>query len=442
MFKKIISIMLILTVVTLAGCAKSDGRTSGGTEIKTIKVAYKEHGTNANTNWIEGAKAEFEKLYPNVKVELSKILSNEGDYNSKTALILQSDDSVDVLLVDSFLVPSFVAAENLDPIPVNQWDEWDTQFSGNIKDGMSIGGNVYAVPISTDTRGLYYNIDVFKKAGISVPWSPASWNDVLDAIQKLHDAGVKYPIWMNGSKAQGEGTTMQTFEMLISGTNDWIFEDGKWVVKADGFTDSLKFIQSIYDMGIYDNTELATMLDANGWQTLNAKMPEGNDIGIALDGNWKGADWIKASPDNHYDMIKVTPMPKQAGDGFTSMSGGWTLGIPSLSKNKDLAFDFIKVACNKDNLVAYSDYSGDMTPRKDVANDNIYKEANIYRYDMSAYTEFTNFRPGEELYPSVSAEIQAAVEAVITGQMSAEDAVAEYAKNVKKIVGEGSWIEK
>lgn len=441
MLKKIVSLMLILAVVVLAGCAKDDKGTINA-ETKTIKVAYKEQGSNANTKWIEGAKAEFEKLYPNVKVELSKVLSTEGDYNSKTSLILQSDDSVDVLLVDSFLVPSFAIAGNLSEVPVDQWDDWNAQFSESIKNGMSIGGKVYAVPISTDTRGLYYNVDVFNKAGISVPWSPKSWDDILNAVKKLHDAGVKYPIWMSGSKAQGEATTMQTFEMLVSGTNDWIFEDDKWVVKSDGFTDSLKFIQSLYDMGVYNNTELATMLDANAWQVLNKKMPEGNEIGIALDGNWKGTDWVKASPDNHYDIIKVAPMPKQKGSGFTSMSGGWTLCIPSLSKNKDLAFDFIKVACNKENLVAYSNNSGDMTPRKDVANDNRYKEANIYRYEMSAYTEFTNFRPGEELYPSVSKEIQAAVEAVITGQKSAEEAAAEYAKNVKEIVGDGNWIEK
>ncbi|SHF19050.1 multiple sugar transport system substrate-binding protein [Marinitoga hydrogenitolerans DSM 16785] len=432
MFKKVMLVVLlvVLSITILAG------------GVKTITVAYKEQGNNANTKWMEGAKAEFERLYPDVKVKLVKALSNEGDYNSKTALLLLTDTTIDVMLVDSFLVPAFVAAGNLSAIPVDQWCDWNTQFSGNIKEGMSINGKVYAVPISTDTRGLFYNVPLFKKAGIPVPWKPRTWNDILDAVKKLHKAGVKYPIWLNGSKAQGEATTMQTFEMLISGTRDWIYEDGKWVVKSKGFTDSLKFIQALYDMGIYDNTELALMLDANSWRILNKKMPESKEVGILLDGNWKGADWIRARPNDYYDVIKVTPMPKQYGGGYTSMSGGWTLAIPALSRKKDLAFEFIKIACNKNNLLAYSTYSGDMSPRKDVAEDKRYKDANIYRYEMSSYTEFTHFRPGDPLYPNVSVEIQSAVEAVITGQKSAVEVAEEYSKNVKEMVGYGNWIEK
>lgn len=461
MFKKVLSIILVLSLLTLAGCSKDgkdsekvndqqensqstkteDNASSEAKEPQTIKVAFKEHGTNANTKWMEKAVLAFEELYPNIKVELSPILSQEGDYNTKTSLILQTDDTVDVMLLDSFLVPPLVAGESLSAIPVDEWSDWDEQFSDNIRAGMTFNGEVYAIPISTDTRGLYYNEEVFKSAGISVPWEPKNWEDILMTVQTLHDAGVNYPIWINASKAQGEATTMQTFEMLLSGTDDWIYEDNQWVAKSEGFTNSLKFIQELRDRGIYDNNELATMLDTNGYQILNTKFVNTKEIGISLNGNWlpNELDGIDVT---QYETIKVVPMPKENGQGFTSMSGGWTLGIAPLSDKKAIAFDFIKVATNRDNLVNYSNLSGDMTPRKDVANVDEYKEYSTYRYEMSAYTDYTHFRPGNELYPTISTEIQSAVESVIIGEKTAEEAAKEYAGNIKSIAGDGNWIEK
>ena len=356
---------------------------------------------------------------------------------TKTALILQSDDSLDVVHVDSFLVPALVGPGYLAEIPTDEWADYNEQFAGNVKEGMKIDGKTYAISFSTDTRGLYYNKTVFKKAGLPIPFEPKNWDDILAAVEKLHNAGIAFPIWMNGAKAQGEGTTMQTFEMLISGTNDWIIEGDKWVAKADGITKSLEFIQTIYDMGIYTNNELATMLDAQSWQVLNEKMPKGEEVGILLDGNWKGGDFK-----GYEDSIAVSPMPKADGNGFTSMSGGWTLAISSLSKNKDLAMDFLEIACNKKNMLYFVNTSGDMTTRRDVAADQSYIEGGKFRADMTPFAEFTHFRPGKELYPSISIEIQAAVEAVITGQMSAEEAAESYALNVKDLAGQGNWIEK
>lgn len=438
MFKKSILVLFTLTVVLFIGVTGEIG--AAGEDGFTLNVTYKE--VNGYTEWLEGAEKEFEALYPNVNVKLSCLLSTEGDYNTKTSLMLQTDNSVDVMVVDSFLVPSLVAPGTLSSLPVSDWKDWNEQYPKNVKKGMTINGEVYAVPYTTDTRGLYYNTKIFKDAGLIVPWRPESWAEVLDTVEKLHQAGIAYPIWMNGSKAQGEGTTMQTFEMLMAGTDDWIYENGKWVVKAKGLTDTLKFIQSLHDMEIYNNNELGTMLDANSWQTLNVKMPESKEIGIVLDGSWKGGDWIKALPNTHADLIKVTPLPNKKGNGYASMSGGWTLAVSTLSRHKEAAFNFIKVATNKENILYFTTKGGDMSVRKDVVSDERYKSKNVYRAEMSNYTEFTKFRPGVDLYPSVSIEIQSAVEAVIVGQMTAEEAAQKYAKNVKEIVGKGNWIEK
>ncbi len=452
--KKVVGLVLLMAIV-ISGCGAGNGGGTGDTSSEktesgsntvdskdnvVVNVTYKE--VDGYDAWLEAAKAEYEKTYPGRTVELSRMSSNEGDYNTKTSLMLQSDDSIDVMIVDSFLAPSLVASEGLAELPVDSWSDWAEQYPDNVKDGMTFDGKVYAIPYTTDTRGLYYNKKIFEEVGIDMPWEPKSWQEVLDTVEVLHEAGIEYPIWMNGSKAQGEGTTMQTFEMLLAGTDDWLYEDGKWVVTSDGLKDSLGFLESIQTMGIYDNTELATMLDANSWQVLNQKFPESKEVAICLDGNWKSGDWMKALPDAYEETIAITPMPNRDGDGYASMSGGWTMAISDMSDVKEEGFDFIKIALNKKNILEFTLAGGDMAVRKDVAQDQAYIDQNIYRAAMTSYTEFTKFRPGVEAYPAVSIEIQSAVESVITGQATAEEAMETYAKNVESIVGDGEYVQK
>ncbi len=438
--KKGLMLMMCLFLVIPSLMFASGDKESSSSKQQTVNVVYKE--VEGYDHWLNDAKTRFEAANPGITVNLNKMPSTEADYNTKTALMLQTDSSVDVMVVDSFLVPSLVAGDNLASIPVEQWEDWETQFSSSIREGMTLGGNVYALPYSTDTRGLYYNVEVFQQAGIKTPWNPQSWNDVLAAIAQLQKAGIDYPLWMNASKAQGEATTMQTFEMILGGTDDWLYENGKWVVSSPGMSAALGFLEKIQTMGIYSNSDLAVMLDANSYRVLNEKFPLTKEVGIVLDGNWKGTDWINALGDSATDVIAITPMPNENGDGFSSMSGGWTLGISPLSEKQDIAFDFIQTAVDKEGSLALVNTTGDMAVRKDVVSEPDYIAFNPYRAIMSSFTEFTKFRPGVDAYPSVSIEIQSAVESVVSGQMTAAEAASVYARNVKSIVGDGNWIEK
>ena len=54
--------------------------------------------------------------------------------------------------------------------------------------GTADDGGIYAVPLGTDTRAIWYNKQVLQKAGIAVPWQPRSWDEILDAARKMKAA--------------------------------------------------------------------------------------------------------------------------------------------------------------------------------------------------------------------------------------------------------------
>jgi raffinose/stachyose/melibiose transport system substrate-binding protein len=51
-----------------------------------------------------------------------------------------------------------------------------------------VDGKQYGVPYNTSMVGFWYNKDLFAKAGIAAP--PATWDELLQDVQKLKDAGI------------------------------------------------------------------------------------------------------------------------------------------------------------------------------------------------------------------------------------------------------------
>jgi multiple sugar transport system substrate-binding protein len=381
-------------------------------------------------NWLKEVIKSYEAKYPDRKVKLNIIGGAQSDYYTKTSLMMKSGTSVDALYEDSFMLKSDVNAGVLAPIDVSNWDDWKN-FYPSIRDSVSINGKVYGIPLSSDTRGLYYNIELFKMAGIKIPWQPKNWNEILDAARKIKEKcpGV-YPITLNAA-ANGEATAMQTFEMLLYGTNDTLYKDGKWIVKSPGFLNSLKFIDTLFKDKL--TPELAKLINPQYGNYMASDWAPHNKVAIILDGCWIMGNWIQKHPKTlaNYQFVA---MPTESGQepGFTSMSGGWLFSVNAKSKNQEDAANFIKFAINKENALKYSLATSQLTPRQDVAEMKEYPE--IMRAATS-YIKYTHFRPANEQYPIVSPLIQTAVESVATGQSTPEQAMNAYAESVKRTLG-------
>ncbi|HET6871562.1 MAG TPA: extracellular solute-binding protein [Sporolactobacillaceae bacterium] len=442
------------TVFALTACGGSSKTTSGtasghasSSGTKTITVAYQSYGSPPiwDEEWLKKAKTGFEKEHKGVNIKLEPIQASENDFYTKIDLMMKSPSTApDIVTEDTFLINSDASAGFLAPLNdyVNKWSDW-SQFSDAMKKGSTgADGNVYGVPYSTDTRGLWYDTNVFKKAGLPVPWKPKNWNDILAAAKTIKEKvpGV-VPFFAQVGKATGEATTMQTFEMLLYGTNDTLYDESskKWVVKSPGFLDSLKFIHEIYSQGL--GPKLSTVLTGQADQTATQQMMPKDQIGISVDGNWIPGSWLPDGPTpwaNGTKVMQLAAMPTQNGQapGYTSMSGGWALSISKNAQNKDLAAQFIEYAVNKENNQWYDVHAGNLSPRTDVANDPTYKSTPGQEFGPATqFTQFTHFRPANPQYPSVSTQIQAAVESVATGAATPQQAMDQYAAAVQRIVG-------
>ncbi|WP_028561734.1 ABC transporter substrate-binding protein [Paenibacillus pinihumi] len=446
-------VSVILTAALLAGCTGSSGSGQGENGKKTITITYRDDGVGEQGAFYKWLK-ELAESYPdkNVEIKPTPIQASEGDYFAKIALALKSKDKApDIVTEDTFILNSDASAGFLEPLDdrMKDWSDWtDGSFIEAMKKGVTASdGKVYGVPYNTDSRGLWYNKTIFKAAGLPENWTPKTWDEVLDAARTIKEKagdGV-VPIWMNMGKATGEATSMQTYEMLLYGTGERLYEDstGKWITKSPGILDSLRFIETVNKEKL--GPPLSKVLNGQAGNTATREyLPQGK-LAISLDGSWITGNYLEngAAPWPEYkDVLGFAPMPTSKGQapGSITLAGGWALSIPSNAKNKDEAWEFIKFALNKENSQKLVTASGNITVRADVAKDPGYTQM-PFNEIATEYLKNAEFRPAQDKYPEVSTQIQTMVEAVATGT-SPEDAQNKYAQDVTRIAGGQNVTEK
>jgi len=439
----------VAVALVLGGCSADGGDTA---DADTVTVVYsKTDSFTALDTLLTQAKEQFEAENDGVTIDLQPITATDDEYKTRLQLSLGSADTApDVFYEDTFNVRSDVEAGfllNLDEY-VADWDEWEMFDEAAKTAGQGEDGSVYALPLGTDTRVIWYNKNVLDAAGIEVPWQPESWDDILDAAAKIKASQPDVvPFNMYAGTGTGEGTVMQSFYELLYGTGDGVGlyddDEGKWVVESPGFVDALTFLETLYSEGYAVTPDRA--LDPNVWQAVFGEMFPQDGLGATVEGSYTPSFWEEGGSyewPEYGDVMGVALFPTQDGQepGGVSMSGGWTLAASAQTDVPDLAFEFLTTVLNQENSLWYAINNAQIAVRTDVAADPTYLEANPFVGPVSEAVAVTHFRPANSDYPQISVAVQQATEAVITGQQTAAEAAAAYDDAVRRIVGDDKVI--
>ncbi|MFK4223330.1 extracellular solute-binding protein [Streptomyces sp. NPDC019890] len=438
---------LLFLVTTLAAGSLTACGSGSGSSADTVKVAYNRSTDNNirfKDQFLESMKKQFEKDHPGKKVKLVPIQAPDNDYATKAQQMMRSSKTApDLVYEDTFRINSDIKAGYLKPLDdyIGTWAVW-SQFADTAKAAAKAeDGRTYGIPDGTDTRGLWFNKEIFAKAGLPANWQPRSWAEILTAARTIKQKvpGV-IPLNVYTGKGVGEAAVMQGFEMLAYGTGaDPLYDPAakKWVTGSKGFRDALDFVRTVYAQKL--GPDVSDALDPNvNTRVATEFLPEGK-LAIALDGSWMGQNWVnkgpKAWPDWEQKLGRA-PMPTQNGQapGKVSMSGGWTWAIPQKSKNADLAWEFIKTMQTRANAVEWTIVDAQIAVRKDVAADPRYLRSMPGIDFFTGLVQYTHYRPALPVYPQVSSAIGEAMEKVTTGDASAKDAAKAYDDQLKTIV--------
>ncbi|WP_031108809.1 extracellular solute-binding protein [Streptomyces sp. NRRL S-146] len=435
-------VALALAATTLTACGGGSG-----SDPDTVKVSFKQSTDNSvkvMDTYLADIKKQFEKAHPGKKVELVPIKAPDSEYYTKLQQMLRSPKTApDLVYEDTFLINSDITSGYLKPLDpyLAKWPDWNRFIDTAKAAAKGEDGKTYGVPDGTDTRGLWFNKDIFAKAGLPADWQPGTWNDVLSAARtikkKVPDV---IPLNAYTGKPVGEAATMQTFEMLLYGTGDggtdplYDKTSKKWIAGGRNFEDALSFVETVYKEKL--GPDVSDALDPNVMTRVRGEwLPQGK-LAIALDGSWLPQDWLPGSGHEWPEWSKtlgLAAMPTQNGQapGKVSMSGGWTWSIPAKAGNPDLAFEFVKTMQTKANAQKWYVANSGIAVREDVAEDPAYVDAQPGIKFFTDLVSTTHYRPAYPAYPKVSTAVQEAMEGVTTGDTSVKEATSSYTDALK-----------
>ena len=422
-------------------------------EVKTVTVAFTKWFSDNPTReaWGPAFEKAMAKKGITVKIESLNLPVPDGPYNEKLVLDLAAGEGADIFMLDGMLIGGFAEAGYLEDLTarVNAWDEWK-EWPQWVKDGVTINGKVYAIQMDSGTLPLFYRKDLFRKAGLPVPWQPKSWDELLDAARTIKNRLGVAGFAGHFGNACGECTTMNNFLnfLLAAGGRIYNPDRGKWVGDSKAMLDTWRFFETVYmKEQLAFNPEY--WLSSKAIDQVHVDFADGKlGIFVTWDGVYYdyqegGSRWVEGfdpKKDMGYAIIPaMRPGEGLAGRSFVNMAGGWTMAMKKGAS--DLAWEFLKFCRNKERQIAMNKTASGkkMWVRPDVVKALLPEMDEFSKWRLTEVMQYSAVRPALPVYPKVSALISRSSESMLMGK-SAEEVAAAYAKDLKALVGAANVI--
>lgn len=351
LFKVLSAIAAAAVILSITACSKKEqtkspstgvisysqvelGKT--GTEISaTIKLlTHRTDMLQSSYTGVTFAKylEEFNKLYPNIKVEIEGIT----DYASIALLRLQGGDWGDIMMIPAIdkkeLKNYFVSFGDLKTM------EKQIKFATN----WEYENQVYGIPSTGNAQGVLYNKKVFKQAGITK--LPKTTDEFIQALKLIKEKTNAIPLYTN----YAAGWTMGAWDAYLGGsaTGDADYMNNVLLHTKNPFknyndgTHAYAVYKVLYDAAA--NKLIEDDYTTTDWEGCKGMINRG-EIGTMVLGSWAFTQMQGAGPnpdDIGYMSFPITINGKQ----YASAGPDYCFGINAKASetNKNAAMIFVK----------------------------------------------------------------------------------------------------
>ncbi|APT72213.1 ABC transporter substrate-binding protein [Thermosipho sp. 1063] len=360
---------------------------------------------------------KFMEENPDIEVEYVQLSWANGFDKIVTAIA--GGESLDVVELGNTWVANFAernALENMD-LFFNQYGKnyvgWDT---------VKYHGKYWAVPWLLGTRALFYNMELFEKAGLNPDIPPETWEDLYRAAKKIDALGDE--IYGFGMPA-GESYSpwQQWFLPAVWGTGgDIISEDGKRALLTScKVEETAQFYKALSKYSL--KTKQADLAKAFG---------EGK-IGMYVSGAWD-IDYLETNyPETPFNVVFI-PKPASWYGTHASFAGAEVLAIMKHSKNKEAAQKLVKFLIRPDIAMEVAMIWPAIFPSHvEAGKDPWFNDHPMHKvfYEQNTYAKPV---PSIPAWPKVQAVLTEAIEKIILENADIDSTLFEYNLKIQKIL--------
>jgi ABC-type glycerol-3-phosphate transport system substrate-binding protein len=286
--------------------------------------------------------------------------------------------------------------------------------------------------LQTDMALIWYRKDWFKNEVIS---PPSTWDELVwvaqyfqrETIRKHYRIGPFALAFTAGLKA-GETTTYQLLPMLWSNGAD-IFKNQEVVLNSKGTRQTLIFLSDLVNRYKVASPKVTS----NEWDYPMQQFAKG-EVALAFGGSYENTliknltGWNEEEFRKHVGFI---PFPAGAEGTQSTLVGGMGYAIYRQTKKPEIAMEILKIATGPKIMKQFCQLTNQNPGRESVHN--IFHSEKNFLYKTSKFLYDARMRPILPEYPMVSEQLQAMAENVITGRMSADEAVLKASEIISAI---------
>ena len=403
-FKKILAAMLACTMLLSAGAALAEGETV------TINFWHHYSAQSAeNETLMNVLIPAFEAENPGIKVNA---VSHEwAELHDKVLVSANSNALPDVARCDIAWLPEFQKMGIL--VALDEEMPNFAEVSGKLLDSaMStaiINGHYYALALNTNSKIVFYNKAMLEAAGVSIPATMEEW---IEAVKKL-----------SGENAKGQQVWGWN-EPALAGWNicPFIWSFGGALTNEDqtiatGYINGPATVKAVETFA-----ELVKAGAITGFNAGDIPMTDGFGTGryaMMLEGPWKSAELAGAYPDVAYG---TAPIPAGEG-GSISVLGGEDIAMFNTS-NKEAAWKFMQFMTGEYAETEMAKCGQIPVNRAALESDTV-KTADYAPFIEAIQT--AKARPTVAAWSEMDNGLQVAMNAVVTGEKTAQEAMDELA---------------
>ena len=330
--KRKVALGMILAVAltsVLGGCqgkkadeVKKDGKT---------KIRFASWDVAEDIDKQQAIVDKFNQTHEDIEVALEAYGS---EFDTKISAGMGSGDTPDVMYMWNY--PAYYEGlETLDSYIEKEGKEYKENFQDALWNYNSIEGKVYGIPVGFTTHALYYNKDIFAKAGIEEPTNDWTWENLQEAAKVISE------------KTEAKGFSFQMkpdpydFEMYLwSNGGAYCDKDGKLAehLNSEKSKEVFEMFQTMEKDGYAITTE------KNGTDEFRA-----GQVAMYVYGSW-AINTLNEDGLN-YGIVNIPSFKGQPSVSILSSSG---VSMSKDSKNKEAAWEFIKFwtgeECNKERI--------------------------------------------------------------------------------------------
>jgi ABC-type glycerol-3-phosphate transport system substrate-binding protein len=379
--------------------------------------------TGAQADHLNRVNARFTAEHPGVEVELLTV--PESDMTAKLAAAVAGGRPPDMTTLGGMTrVTELIDNKKVVSLSRFRRDLARLDWYDSLKQPVVRGDDLFAMPTQASTLALYYNADLYAKAGLDPDAPPATWEALLANARAI--ARPEQQLWGHyvATKPITWTADLVWVAYLWQAGGEWLSRDGKRAAfNGPAGVEALQFwADLVQKYQVAPQKAVDNLVMGQDFET-------GTVGHMTIYAGWAIREEGMKFP------VRTAPLPRHAQPA--TVAAGLIIPIFAESKQQDAAWAYLDWLSQPDHLIYYLSGSGALPPRRSIA-------------EAAAWTAFTAQHPLVQTFVDVlrqarlpyygkgaeeiSVQVAQAIEAAVYGQKTPKQALDDAAQQANAIL--------